>query len=92
MVHLNHENTNPTIYDFLIDCLPVLFETMNSRTHGFYRNHENGCHRIRVLSQYIMIYLLLTDFVVCVDLVFLISEFLHLLSVGDGESIIGGGT
>ena len=33
VVHLNHENKNPTKYNFLIDCC-LVFGTTNSRTDG----------------------------------------------------------
>jgi hypothetical protein len=35
LVHLNHDNKNPTKYNSPIDCLlTVMFETTISRTHG----------------------------------------------------------
>ena len=59
VVHLNHENFNPTKCNFSIDCCmyyDVVFETMNSRTHALCRNHENWCQRIIILSQYYLGY------------------------------------
>jgi hypothetical protein len=34
VVHLNHETKNPTKHNFPNCFLPVMFETMNSKTHG----------------------------------------------------------
>ena len=34
MVHLNHENQNPTKYNFPIDSSCLVFESTNSRTHA----------------------------------------------------------
>ena len=59
MVHLNHENKNPSCYNFLIDCCQPCnvwnHEFNNSWFNAFCRNHENWCRRIKVLSWYITI-------------------------------------
>ena len=59
MVHLNYEYYNPKKYTFPVDCLPVVFETTNSKNIGsvhFVETTKIGAQRTYSYSTLIKCY------------------------------------